>query len=240
LDAEYEKQLIPYPFGAAWLVRRKDGGPIRPIANGRRHRPVGSYFSVKCGRSMPWESRPELHGLWRADVRTDVLESWVQPFRLEFLHSGRRFIYTPDRKDQLATGKPDIVEVKDVLKVDKDPLYYFKLNLAGTIISSLGWSFRVEDRAEIEAEPAFSAIRIIQRYSRTAVSVPDIIALNHAFVGQEAIPLHTVQMLFGGGPRSLAAICALIVKRKLSVDLANGLVADAKVSLVPEKDRHDV
>jgi hypothetical protein len=56
----------------ATLVERIDRRPIRPVATGRRNRPVGMYPSVKCGRAEPWESRVELHALHHAEVNTET------------------------------------------------------------------------------------------------------------------------------------------------------------------------
>lgn len=224
---------VPAQYGRAWLLRASDGGPVRPIANGRRHRPVGSFFSVKNGRMLAWESKLELHSLWRAEVRTDVVESSVQPYMLEMLVDGKKCFYTCDRKDLLANGNLEIVEVKDAIEVEKDPLYYGKLKLAAEVYTSCGWSFRIEDRAEIEAEPAFSAIRTIVSYARTMISTADSSILHRVFAGRQAIPLEEIQTALGSGVHGLAAVCALVVQPRLNLDPADGLKAHTPVSLTP-------
>ena len=196
---------------------------MRPIANGRRHRPVGNFFSVKSGRMQAWESRLELHGLWRAEACGEILESRVQPVRLEVRLDAREFFYTPDRKDVLADGSVEIIEVKDEFEAEKDPLYLSKLNLAATIFATLGWSFRIEERAQIEAEPAFSAIRTIQHYARTAITAADVIAVHNLFDGRRTVSLEEAQTALGAGVRGFAAVCALIVRRLLSVSPSDGL-----------------
>lgn len=75
----------------ATLVERVDRGPIRPVATGRRNRPVGMYPSVKCGRAEPWESRGELHALQHAEVSTEIVGYRAQPHSLEMSDCGETF-----------------------------------------------------------------------------------------------------------------------------------------------------
>ena len=75
MTQEFHRRQLPdnsYEILAA-IIERDDGGPMRPIATGRRRRVVGSYYSFKCGHASPWESRNELHALYHAEVRFDVV-----------------------------------------------------------------------------------------------------------------------------------------------------------------------
>jgi hypothetical protein len=111
------------------LYRHPDGGPVRLRGNGRRSRATGLYFSIKSGRHLPYESRLELHDLWRAEVCSKVVSAWPQPFTLQLMMDGELRRYTPDRQDILADGQLEVIEIKDDLRLVRDPTYLHKLEL---------------------------------------------------------------------------------------------------------------
>src|SRR5579875_1144966 len=76
------------------LHEHPSGGPVRLRRNGRTHRAVGLYFSVKSGWHLPFESKLELHDLWRAEIASEILRSDVQPFTLKFVLDGQLRRYT--------------------------------------------------------------------------------------------------------------------------------------------------
>jgi hypothetical protein len=232
MNSEIIKRNISSPTGAAWLLERPNQEPMRVIANGRRNVPVGRVFIPKFGRALPWESKVELHALLRVETRGDVIDCRVQPFRLEMLINGKVLKYTPDRKDILEDRQVDIVEVKDQVKVEEDPLYYAKLTLAAAVCAAQEWRFRVETRAEIEAEPAFTVIKTIHRYARTEISDSDLVSIHAAFKGKNSISVAQAQAALGGCVRGFAAICAMVARRKLRLDPSVGMAPDAQLTLI--------
>ena len=128
---------------------RADGGPVRLRRNGRGARARGLYFSVKSGRHLPYESHLELHDLWRAEVDVEVVRSWPQPFTLTYADGDRLRRYTPDRKDARADGGVEIVEVKR----EATDVSARKAAAVQEALGARGWSYRIVDQAEIEAEP---------------------------------------------------------------------------------------
>jgi hypothetical protein len=228
------RRSIASPFGIAWLDEMPDKGPVRQIANGRKHHPVGNYISAKSRRYLSWESRNELHDLWRTEVSYAVLKSWVQPHALGIVVDGITYSLTPDRLDLMADGRVEIVEVKDAFEADKDPFYAQKLELARAVYAANGWFFRIVERAEIEAQPAFDAIDLIQARRLTAITALDVVDVHNFYAQHESRSWGEVQHLFHGGPRGFATVCALIVHRRLHFDPTGGLTPEAPLLLIRE------
>ena len=209
--------------GCGWSAR-PDGGPVRLRRNGRRSIANGLYFSVKSGRHLPYESHLELHDLWRAEVDVGVVRSWPQPFTLTYADGDGLRRYTPDRKDERAGGRVEIVEIKE----DAAEVTTAKMLAVEEALSARGWSYRVVGRAEIEREPAFSAIRTVQRHRRTALDETDAMRIR-AMLGSSFSPLREVMAELGSGPQALARACALMVRRVVAIDLTEGLTPTSKV-----------
>ena len=211
---------------------RLDHGPVRLRRNGRQRRAVGLYFSVRNGRHLPHESTLELHDLWRAEVESEVVASWPQPFTLQLVVDGERWRYTPDQRDLLADGSERIVEVKPNGWANADPAYAERMRAVGEVLAAQDLEFEVRDTSVVEAEPSFSAVAKIQSLRRTAVFVDDVARVQDRLaVGAQA--LAGLQETLGGGPRAFAVLCAMAVRRMLRIDHAAGLHPGSPVSLVP-------
>ena len=208
---------------AEWC-ERVDGGPVRLRRNGRSTRARGLYFSVKSGRHLPYESHLELHDLWRAEVDVEVVRSWPQPFTLTYADGDRLRRYTPDRRDLRADGRTEIIEVKEAAA----EVGGLKADAVAQALSARGWSYRVVDRADIEREPVFSAIREVQRHRRTALEASDAIGVRSA-LASGALPLREVLDALGCGPQAWAKLCAMMVRGVLAIDLAAGLSPNCQV-----------
>ncbi len=207
-----------------------DGGSERtaaPCACAATAAARGLYFSVKSGRHLPYESHLELHDLWRAEVDADVVRSWPQPFTLTYSEGDGLRRYTPDRNDARADGGVEVVEVKERAgEVSPE-----RAAAIAEALNSRGWSYRVVDRAEIEREPVFSAVRRVQRHRRTAVTAADAVHLRELLT-RGPRPFGEVLEALGGGPPGLAKACALVVRRVIAVDLAAGLTPSAPVRVL--------
>jgi hypothetical protein len=236
MRSEFVPRDIVSPFGVAWLKERPCGGPVRVVANGRKRWPVGSYVSVKSQRSLHYESSNELHDFWHAEVDANVLVSRDQPHTLNHVSANKGFRYTPDRLDFHADGSIEIVEVKDVFEAEREPDYAEKLNIARAIYEANGWTFTIRERRDIESSPAFGAIKTIQSHRRTALTTADFAVLWALFAQDERQPWARVQESLGGTTRAFAAICALIVRRKLDFSAAGGITEGAPLRLLDGDD----
>jgi hypothetical protein len=228
-------QLDPIEGGIlATIVSREDLRPMRRITNGRRHRPVGSYYSLKNGGGVPWESRVELRGYYHAEVDPLVVRYRAQPHTLEMLQEGRLRKYTPDREDQLEDGQIEILEIKDTYKPDVDDDYHMKLKMAERVYQSLGWRFRIVELAEIEAEPRFGAVEAVQAYRRTAVTTQDIVALADLRGKSPDLTLGDLCEALAPPTLGLHKACAMAVRRIVAIELDRGLISEAVVRLLQD------
>ena len=222
-------------FATLWL--RTDGGPMRTAADVSQKRSVGRYASKKNGRGQFHESLNELHAFYGAEVNTDVISYRAQPHKLEMVFEGKRRFYTPDREDALSNRRTEIVEVKGSYNPDRDPDYHAKLEISRMVYEGLGWSFRMTDREEIEAQPRYRAIELIQSFRRTVVTQLDEDRVQRRLAGGEPLPLEEIRNLWDSPVLGFAKMCALMVKRTISIDLGEGLSDNAPVSLLPAWSR---
>lgn len=212
----------------AGLFGRVDAGPVRLRRNGRQPKAVGLYFSIKAGRHLPYESKLELHDLWRAEVDSRVTCSFPQPFTLQVLMDGKLTRYTPDRLDVLEDGSCRVIEVKDELSAAEVSSRYGPI---AELLTRRGLSFEVRQRAEIELEPSFSGVEAVQRHRRTRLAEADVARLRRA-LQHGAMPLRTLAARLIDGPAALSMVCAAAVRRVVRIDLSAGLRAAAAVELV--------
>lgn len=216
-------------FEVVELTRRPDGGPVR-LGFGRRARSAGTFVSAKCGTSMPWESRPELHGIYEAEVDTAVVAYAVQPESLSWYFEGEPQRYTPDRSDLMEDGGVRVIEIKDVYDADQRRPYARKLDQVARIYSALGRRFEIHDIAKRRMEPRFDAIEEVQAYRRSMITVEQVSCIRRA-LGQGPLPMEQALDALGRA-RPRAVLCAMMVRRIVEIDLSTGLHARAAVSLV--------
>ena len=230
---EYQEEFSTAGLGfPVTLITRLDGGPIRPVLNGRRSRPVWNYYSMKCGVGFPCESANELHALYHSEVSSAVVRYRVQPHTLRFVIGGRIVSYTPDLEEVLADGGVRTSEVKDKFKADEDPEYTQKLGHAAAFYAAKGQQFRILEREQIEARPLFASVDIIQSFRRTAVTIEDVNRLFTQFAGRDAITLAEARALFASGPVGFAKLSAMMVRRIISFDLTRGISADTPIYML--------
>jgi hypothetical protein len=184
------------------------------------------------GTTFPWESRLELHDLYRAEVDPTIVSYAVQPETLHWKFAGKRQVYTPDRLDLMADGNARIVEIKDRFDPHQNPEYTEKLNQVGQIYTVLGRSFELRERSQISIEPDFSAIEEIQAYRRSVVTVRDVQLIRTA-LGNGPLPLgEALSSLERPSPRPV--LFAMMVRRIVSIDLSQGMHENAAVSTVEQ------
>jgi hypothetical protein len=224
--------LIPQAQFSVALHERVDGGPMRTASDVSQKRAVGRYASQKNGRGQFWESRNELHAFYGAEISTDVVKYRAQPHTLEVPLNGKMRRYTPDRMDYLSAGRVEIVEVKDAYKPEKDPDYHAKLEMARHVYAHIGWSFRITERDEIEAQPKFEATKYIQSFRRTVVTPGDEDRALEFLSERGHVTLAELRALWPNPALGFAKMCALMVKRTISIAFEDGLSDDTPVNLV--------
>jgi hypothetical protein len=184
-------------------------------------------------KMVGWESRNELHALWRSEVDTDVVSYREQPHTMDMVLDGKLRRYTPDREDVLADGRIEIVEVKDTFEATKDPDYARKLAFAEDIYSGLpGWSFRIQDRAEIEASPSFATVENIQTHKRISFTLADVAMVRRAYSDAPTRTLGELRALFVNEVTGQAVLAAMMVARIVRIDLCTPMTGDSVVALV--------
>jgi len=219
---------------AVALLSREDGGPIRPILNGRRARPVWNYYSLKNGFSLPCESSNELHALYHAEVSPLVVRYRAQPHTARFVIDGRVREYTPDLEETHGCGRVIITEVKDTFEEEADPAYTEKLHVARAFYEAQGMTFRILERAEIEARPVFDSVEAIQAFRRTVITAADIFQVRSVIGSLESAPLAEVRDTFKTSALGFAKLAAMMVRRIISIDLERDLGPESPVRLLTQ------
>ena len=219
---------------AARIDEDPRGGPVRTIINGRHRKPTGRYSSAKAARALPWESKHERSLFMLCEADTRVVSYLAQPHRLTIpVGRDESLVYYPDLRREMAVGPTEIIEVKKAYDPQRDPFYDRKIGLAQDVYTGLGWAFRVMDAAEIEAEPAWSTARAIQRYRHVALTTRDRLTAMEAVeaAGGVTTVAAAVEAL-GGGSAAHARLCALVVRRVVAIDLGQRLGPGSTVTLV--------
>lgn len=216
---------------SAELILRRDGGPVRLRRNGNRKTAMGVLFSAKNGCHLPWDAKTELKVCQWAEVSTDVVSYMTQPHTLRMVVDGRQVSYTPDVRFDLAGGGVQILEVKNRFDERKDPEYSRKLKQAAEVYNALGYRFMIVESADYEREPVFSAVTTLHRFRSALVDQPTSDAVQNVLVNGPA-PLAQVLEIAPAGPRGIASLASMMVRRVISIEIERGLVADAPVTLV--------
>jgi len=225
----------------AEIISDARGGPIRKIINGRHHKPTGRYSSAKAKRSLPWEDRRERMYFWHCEADSEVINYLAQPHRLEIdIRLRTPLIYFPDIRRDMANGSVQIREIKKVYDPHDDPEYDLKISLAREVYAGIGWSFEIVQSDEIESRSKLATVRRIQRYRNVRVTTHSQFAvLNIIEQSGGAAPFRRVAEVLGDGPSGEARLCACIVRRIATVDIAAPLKSDSPVFLVPQHPKAD-
>jgi hypothetical protein len=232
------KELMTNDFSApelglfAAIIERADGGPMRTAANVSQKRAVGRYASQKNGRGQFWESRNELHGFYTAEVNPKIVQYRAQPHTLEMAIGSKICRYTPDREDIYSDRAAEIVEIKNDYDAKTDPDYHHKLEVAEAIYRSRGKTFRIIERAEIEAQPKFQAVECIQSLRRTVVTQHDEDRVRNRLASATALPMAEIRSLWGSPVLGFAKMCALMVRRIIEIELNAALSDSTPVRLM--------
>lgn len=231
------------PAGALGrLVTTPDDRPIRTIITGRRRIVTGSYASRKAGRALPFESMNERAFFMHSEVDTGVVDYRAQPFRFEFALNGKHRIYIADCARLLASGRIEVVEVKNDPRALRDQDYLLKLERAAALCALLGWDFRVVLANElVEDRIVHANVLEVQMRRHVRLDASHIHAAAHAIQSAGgAVMLGALADILGGRRSGTAIAQAMMVQRLVEIDLTHPIGADSIVKLVDRTARGEV
>jgi hypothetical protein len=226
-------------------VRATGGGPIRTIVEHAHAKPTGTFFSLKSGRSQPWEAIDERHYMWISEVDSRVRTYTAQPFRMEFVFDGGEIItYFPDLERILDDPtEVEVIEIKkNTAEASRDPSYAAKLSLARKACQAKGWNFRIiaADKHILPGHLLDNA-RLIRVDRLTRLTTED-----HLRIG-EAMTVSRGTLTYGDAVAALsgradpwdrdatAKLHAMIARRFLTIDLTRRLTQMTSVRLLEQK-----
>lgn len=203
---------------SAVITERADKGPMRPVGRRRGRRPGGLYYSAKMGRMVAWESKAERDAFFYPEIFPEVVDYREQPHTAAALINGQKRVYTPDRMDVLADRTIVIVEVKDAFEAEADPDYAMKLAFFGEIYRAIGWRFEVVDRAAIESQASFEAIKKVQSHRRVSFDAAELASVM-AILRSGASTVGGLLPAFSNPLAGEAKLCAMMVHGHIRIDL---------------------
>lgn len=215
----------------------KDRGSLRTIVTGGIKHVTGWYPSYKAKRTQHWQGIPERTMVHVSEVDPSVVDYQTQPFRFEFAHGGSRHIYIADLWRLRSDGTNEIIEVKRDDKDLRDPEYRFKLACVAEICRRLDWTFAVYLKDEITTSLNHARnVELVQSRRFASVTADHVSRLSqHAeqvgiatTYGRVSAALEPDDHLIGN-----AVAQALMVRRRLSIDIKNPLHPDSAVVILP-------
>lgn len=205
---------------------------MRPVGRRRGLRPGGLYYSQKMGRLVGYESENEKCDFYRVEIAPEVMGYREQPHTIKAVIAGQERRYNPDREDQFADGRIQIVEVKDEFEAAKDPDYTAKLDYFAEVYERLGWSFRLTTRVQIKDTTTFKAVETIQRFRRASFTAKEVADVRIEFAQRDQCSLGELLRLFPSELVGLPKLCAMMVGRILLLDVTSRLEPSSIVKVV--------
>ncbi len=213
-----------------------NGGPLRTIVTGTKPRRTGVYQSVKTRQAQAYESLMELAHMKLCEADYEVRYWLAQPHRLEMFVNKETLTYFPDAMTMDESGRCEVIEVKRDKVRDVNEYYRAKISLAKIYYEILGFDFRIVDRSDLLREPRYANSVEIVRHSHTSFSEAELFSVIDWMVAQRGRPVSFGQLakLLGGGIIGKKKLCAMLVRRKLRIDLDAPLSDDALISMPVE------
>ena len=209
-------------MGGVTIVMDPHGRPLRTIIQNGGKRITGFYASLKAGTAMPYESFVEQNGIYRWEVDTNVVDYRTQPHRVEWHDGQRKRRYTPDVACDMADGSVEIIEIKGTFSPELDPVEAARHDFVRSIYARLGFRFRIVRACEIERPATVFANRaIVQRSAHVQVPADRTYAALDLLAAAPGgvVALGRLAEVLGGSPLGVARACALMVRRKVAIDL---------------------
>lgn len=142
--------------------------PIRQISNRGYRKIIGRFPSIKCGRSVRFESLLEMDFIYHLEQDKLVKAYCEQPCKISYYSNNRHRIYVPDFKVH-RTDQPRalLIEVKPMEKVLKQVSRLKQIKKAA---QAMGYDFHIVTEASIRQEPKLSILKYLHRYASIKIS----------------------------------------------------------------------
>jgi hypothetical protein len=204
--------------------------PVRKISNKGARRLIGKFPSLKCKRSIMFESLLEMDFLYHLELDHKVLSYYEQPIKISYRMDRRSRIYVPDFRVIVSdTSHEQLVEVKPLEMVLKQLAKFRAITLAA---EELGYDFKIVTEASIRKEPRLSNLKFLHRFASIKVK-PDCLYEAIAYIkgqsGKATIASLEDHLSRYGFSRN--ELFKLVYKGELMVDLSSPLTPDAIVVL---------
>jgi hypothetical protein len=236
LDEDAPELTSLREFSGARIVLPHEGGSLRTIITGTKKHATGVLSSRKTGFRQYWEGFPERMMILESEVDHRVVDYQTQPFRFEFVHNGRPWVYIADHCRQLRDGTVEVIEVKRTALDLRDPEYTMKLSCVNDLCREMGWDFKVAFLSKHHLrEQRRKNLEII--HSRRFASVDrrhqDVLTEHKQTQGSVSSFRDLGRQLAPNQPqRADAIIQALIAQGTLAVDLDRPLAPNTPVHIV--------
>jgi len=211
------------------------GGSIRTFTGNLGHE-NGWWPSFKRQRLQYWEGMSQRAYLMAREVDHNTRWAQSEAVRFEFPLEGRWRRYTSDVKVQMIDGSIAIVEIKRNVRDLDDEDYQLTLAGVAEICRRCGWSFRIVFADEIFASRHHrDNIELFQsrRFARVG---PEHLRRLEAFAmlqGQDSTYGDLAEVLEPDfPPAGKAVLQALLIRRRVQMDLTSLLHEEAPVHIV--------
>lgn len=187
-------------------------------------RTVGRFPSLKCGRTIHWESQLERDFVLRLEFDEHVVSYKEQPETIEVPWQGRNRRYTPDFL-AVTNAFRVFYEVKPKAKLEDAELTGF-LALVERIYNGRGHRFTVVTETDIRQAPVLDNISLLLRYRRHPVDL----AVERRVEAALRFGAQPISDLMAELSMGAAEIYALLARRRLTADLDQKLDLRASVT----------
>ena len=233
---EASEHPILRELSGARIVLPHEGGSLRTIITGTKKHATGVLSSRKTGFRQYWEGFPERMMILESEVDHRVVDYQSQPFRFEFVHRGRPWIYIADHCRQLRDGTVEVIEVKRTARDLRDPDYQVKLECVNELCGQMGWQFKVAFLSKYQVpEQRRKNLELIhsRRFATVDRQHHDVLIKHERSVGKRTSLRELGGKLIPDQPQLAAAVVqALIAHGRLVVDLDRPLAPETPIQIV--------
>jgi hypothetical protein len=206
--------------------------PVRKISNRGCRKIIGKFPSIKCGRSVMFESLLEMDFLFILEMDSLVSTYSEQPLVLTYHLNGKLRKYVPDFKIQrTGIARHQLIEVKPLEKVFKQLNKFKQVKKAA---EAKGYEFHIMTEIFIRQEPRLSIIKYLHRYSTIQLRKEclfETITFLRKLGGSSSLGLMRDHLVESGFTRQ--DLYKMVYDGVLQVGFSTPLAADSKVSLKP-------
>jgi hypothetical protein len=208
------------------MVRVKN---CRKITNRGSKKVIGTFPSLKTGKTVWWESQLELDYIYLLEFDPDVLYYKEQPLPIPYELNGKSRRYTPDFLVERLNRK-QLVEVKpEEHKTKEKNVLLFKA--VTPIIRQKGYEFLIATETMIRVQPQLEHIKLLTKYSRTPVNSYHQVYCHELLSRNQEVSLGEMVMFFAERGEGIQSIYSLLYHGLIAIDLMIPIGPDSIVRL---------